>query len=75
MIKYIAKLYPRPRITAQRAPQKDNIVVPEPGSTFVNRSFKANSRRVGMIGEKVGLINMYDQHGKWHLLTIIRVSC
>lgn len=36
--------------------------------------FKRNSRRVGLIGEKVGMTNMYDEWGFMHAVTVIRVD-
>jgi large subunit ribosomal protein L3 len=35
---------------------------------------KKHSRRVGLVAQKIGLINMYDDHGKWHLLSVLRVE-
>jgi large subunit ribosomal protein L3 len=36
--------------------------------------FKRNSRRVGLIAHKLGLVNFYDAHGKWHLCTVLNVQ-
>lgn len=36
--------------------------------------FKKNSKRIGALGQKIGMTTMYDSYGWLHPVTIVRVS-
>ena len=63
-VRYFSHRYPAHRPEGQPAAQVEPVF----------REFKRTSRRVGLIGEKVGMTNMYDEWGFLHPISIIRVD-